>query len=236
MGKVRDELRRRWLRVTLKRAEAADAHRRIDLAYTIRDPWGMATDREQHRFAECNRIVRENLMSPGQRVGRMLEIGCGEGHQSEHLVTLCDELVGLDVSAHAILRARQRVPRATFASGDLFHQPWSNDTDRFDIATAFEVLIMVKDIPATLERMDRLAPMAIVSWLNSDRDYVEPRVRAHGFDGTAAIRHDDTSWTVAWWRRKLGPLLVLLVAGVGRCCGVDVEELPLLIEYELALT
>jgi hypothetical protein len=226
LGVIRDRVRRRWLQVTLRRAEGADAYRRIDLAYTIKDPWGMATDREQYRFAECNRIVRENLIAPAERVGTMLEIGCGE---------VCDHLTGFDVSAQAIARARQRVPQATLTVGDLFDQPWSNDSDRFDVATAFEVLIMVKDVPATLARMDKLASASAVSWFATDAAHVEPHVRAHGIDGETSIRHGDHIWRVAWWRRKLGPLLILLTASLGRLFGLELEELPLMLEYQLGL-
>jgi len=56
------------------------------------------------------------------RVSSLLEIGCGEGHQSAQLQLVCDRLTGLDVSGRAVKRARGRCPGGEFLVGDVFSQ------------------------------------------------------------------------------------------------------------------
>lgn len=201
--RAHEALRRRWLRATLKHAGQRDAHRRVELAYVVADPWGMATEREQHRFRECNRLLRDQLITSGSRTGSILEIGCGEGHQTEHLARLCDRVSGLDVSRLAVERARRRLPEAELWIGDLPSMPWADQTARFDVVTAFEILYFVKDVPGTLDRMSRLGRSCMVSWFARDAGPVADHVLARGVDGTATIRWGDThAWTVAWWRKR----------------------------------
>ncbi len=193
-------VRRTWMKYALRGVGQADAHRRLDLAYKVRDPWKMESEQEQFRFAETTRIVQRALVAPAARVGTILEIGCGEGHQTEHLATLCDHVTGIDVSATAVERARLRLPAASFAAGDLFAQPWIAERGRFDIVTAFEVLYYLSDIPKTLRAMDRLGKACIVTYFGPAARVVEAHVEAMPIAGRETFRFGETEWKVAWWR------------------------------------
>lgn len=198
--------RRRWRRLNLRGVSQADAHRRLDLLYKIRDPWNMATDRERFRFVESSRILHERLVAPSPRAGSILEIGCGEGHQSEHLAPLCERLCGIDISPTAVARARQRVPSADLVAGDLLAQPWAGEVHRYDIVTAFEVLYYVKDIPRLLRAMSTLGRSCIVSYFVPSAEIVEPPLLAMPIEGRDGFRFEDTHWRIAWWRNpRPGP-------------------------------
>src|SRR5262245_47425886 len=93
-------VRRTWIKYALRGVSGHDAHDRLDRAYRVPDPWAMDSDRERFRFVETNRAIVDAF----GRIGSMLEIGCGEGHQSTYLVGLCDRLTGIDVSATAVGR------------------------------------------------------------------------------------------------------------------------------------
>ncbi|MCA9678629.1 MAG: class I SAM-dependent methyltransferase [Kofleriaceae bacterium] len=199
-GRVELTVRRTWMKYALRGVGQADAHRRLDLAYKVRDPWKMESKQEQFRFAETSRLLHRHLIAPAERVGRILEIGCGEGHQTEHLVPLCDRVTGIDVSPTAVERARGRVPGVDFAAGDLFAQPWIDERDRFDVVTAFEVLYYLKDIPRTLEAMNRLGKACMVTYFAPAARVVEMHVM--GMPGAAreTFRYGDTEWVAVWWR------------------------------------
>lgn len=199
LQRVKTALRQRWLRATLRGAERKDAHTRVGLAYVCEDPWGMASDREQHRFRETARLLHGQVLG-GARAERILEIACGEGHQSQHLARHCDHLTGVDISRLAVERARARVPHAELLVGELAEMPWADERHRFDVVTAFEVLYFVKDVEATLDRMSRVGKICMVSWFDDEAQRIAGPVLARGVDGTATIRHGDVSWTVAWWR------------------------------------
>lgn len=196
--------RRRWRRLNLRGVERADAHLRLELLYRLNDPWNMASDRERYRFEETSRILRRALVSPAERVESILEIGCGEGHQSEHLAPLCRSLSGIDISPTAVGRARQRLPGASFTAGDLLAQPWAAQRNRFDIVTAFEVLYYVKDMARVLETMSTLGRACIVSYYEPSAALVEPPLAAMPVEGRERFRFEDVEWRVAWWRNSAG--------------------------------
>lgn len=193
-------VRRTWMKYALRGVGQADAHRRLDLAYKVRDPWKMESEQEQFRFAETTRLVREHMVAPKAKVGSILEIGCGEGHQSEQLALLCDRLTGLDVSPTAVERARRRLPAAELVSGDLFAQPWVGDHHRFDVVTGFEVLYYLSDIPRTLAAMSRLGKSCIVTYFGPSAKVVDKPLSAMPDLGRDTFRFGDVEWNVAWWR------------------------------------
>ena len=101
-------LREYWVRWALRGVHYADRAGKLDLLYVVEDPWRMESAREQARFAWTNGLIAAEF-SP---LETMLEIGSGEGHQSQHLSRLCARHFGIDVSARAVRRALRRRPAA----------------------------------------------------------------------------------------------------------------------------
>jgi SAM-dependent methyltransferase len=145
-------MRRAWMKYALRTVRQNDAHDRLDLAYKMPDPWHMASAQEQARFAETNAVIAREL---GEQFGSLLEIGCGEGHQTEHLATLAARVTGLDVSATAIERARRRLgrPRQRVRVRGR-RRPRAcrgpRSVGRFELVTACEVIYYMSDMPRFL--------------------------------------------------------------------------------------
>jgi len=186
--------RRLWMKYALRGVGGSDNHSRLDLAYNVEDPWNMDSALEQARFQATNRIIEENF----GRVGTLLEIGCGEGHQTQYLARLSDQQYGIDVSAHAIARARLRLPQAHFAATDLFNLPWPDQ--RFDLITACEVLYYLSDPAATLQRMRQLGRSGLVTFFAPASGRIGPHLDAIPGLHKDWIYHGGTSWLVGWWR------------------------------------
>lgn len=186
--------RRLWMKYALRGVGGSDNHSRLDLAYNVEDPWNMDSALEQARFRATNRIIEDNF----GRVGSLLEIGCGEGHQTQYLARLSDQQYGIDVSAHAIARARQRLPQAHFAATDLFNLPWPDQ--RFDLITACEVLYYLSDPAATLQRMRQLGRSGLVTFFAPASGRIGPHLDAIPGLHKDWIYHGGTSWLVGWWR------------------------------------
>ena len=186
-----------WAR---RRLSETDIQRSLETAYAAGDPWRMTSRREQHRFSETNRILLTQVIAPATKVGSILEIGCGEGHQSEHLRLLCDRLTGIDVVGSAIARARVRVPDAELILGELDAQPWIDERGRFDLVTGFEVIYYFRDVPRVLETMSRLGRACMVTYHGPAVPLLEQPLSRLPLAGTARIRHGDVEWHAAWWR------------------------------------
>jgi len=195
-GLLRKAQRRLWMKYALRGVGGSDNHARLDLAYTVEDPWNMASAMERARFEATNAVIEQAF----GRVGSVLEIGCGEGHQTEWLAKLSDEQYGLDVSAQAVERARQRLPNAHFAAADLFHQPWGDQQHRFDLVTACEVLYYLSDPAATIARMRHLGRNGLVTFFAPACGRVGPHLDAVPGLHKEWIYHGGTAWLIGWWR------------------------------------
>jgi SAM-dependent methyltransferase len=195
-------VRRAWLLHAQRRMPEAKELGRLESAYDVPDPFRMASPKEQARFVETDRILREVLIAPEEKVGSILEIGCGEGHQSEYLARRCARLTGLDVVSTAVERARIRVPAADLIVGDLYAQPWAQDRGRFDIVTAFEVIYYFRDIPGALATMSRLGRACMITYYRPAAPLVEHPLRAIPLAGRASFSFAGTEWRAAWWRSQ----------------------------------
>ena len=193
---LRKARRRLWMKYALRGVGGSDNFDRLDLAYSVEDPWNMSSDLERARFEATNRVVERAF----GRVGSVLELGCGEGHQTEWFARLSDRQYGLDVSPQAVERARKRLPDAHFAATDVFGQPWGDARHRFDLVTACEVLYYLSEPEKTIERMRHLGRNGLITFFAPACGRVGPHLDAIPGLQRDWIFHGNTAWLVAWWR------------------------------------
>jgi len=189
-------LREFWVRWALRRVHYTDRAAKLDLLYVVEDPWRMESAQEQARFAWTNELISAQF-SP---LVTMLEIGCGEGHQSQHLSRLCARHFGIDVSARAVRRARRRCPEARFAAGDPFTFHLADMPAPVDLVVACEMLYYVKDIPRFLARMSRLGRACLVTYYQGQAAALDPHFAAMEDCHRARFRYGETEWNAVWWR------------------------------------
>jgi SAM-dependent methyltransferase len=187
-------LKRQWIRFPLRGAHFADEHERLDMLYRVRDPWEMDSEPQRFRFRETNRLIEKHFAP----VRSILEVGCGEGHQTEWLLRICDELVGIDVSSRAVARARERCPEATFAVGDVVSAR-SLRTEPFDLIVACEVLYYMSDVSAVLDELSTLGRACLVSYYDAPAERLDPEVLSRPGVERERLRYGDSGWTFAWW-------------------------------------
>lgn len=189
-------LRNYWVRRTLRRVHYMDRADKLDLLYMIEDPWRLSSAKEQARFEWTNRLIAAQFGRPET----ILEIGCGEGHQSHYLARACDRLYGIDVSMRAVRRARPRCPGARFTAGDPFNFHIPEMKQPADLVVACEVLYYVKDIPCFLDRLSQLGQACLVTYYQGEAATLDPHFAARPDCGQETFRHDDTQWHGVWWR------------------------------------
>jgi 2-polyprenyl-3-methyl-5-hydroxy-6-metoxy-1,4-benzoquinol methylase len=194
--RLRHTLKRQFTRLPLRGIHFSDRYDRLDLLYRVRDPWEMETEQQRYRFRETNRLIEANF----GHVGRILEVGSGEGHQSEELLRVCDELVGIDVSARAVERARERCPQATFGVGDVFDDELVGEGRSFDLVVGCEVLYYMKDVPAALDRFSALGRACLVSYYAGPAKDLDPQLSSIEGLESETIHYEDARWKVSWWR------------------------------------
>lgn len=190
-----------WRRLVLRKIGQNDNHAALDELYALPDPWRMDTAREQSRFAQTNTLIRQ-LCGP---VRTLLEVGSGEGHQSEHLQQVTERLDGIDVSDRAVLRARARLPRARFGTGSLQALPFEQPAGGYDLVVACEVLYYMSDIPAALQSMSALGQACLVTFFAPSARVVAPHLLNWPQAQRGWIYHDPYAWLWVYWRNQDAP-------------------------------
>jgi len=187
-----------WYRLVMGGAGQNDPFKQLNRMYMLKDPGRIDAPGEHPRHQETNRV----LESVFGRVGTMLEVGSGEGVQSEYLSRLCDRLTGLETSPRAFKRAKKRVPTLDLLPGQLAQQTWAGEMGKFDVVVAAEVINHMGDVPAFLDNFSRLGRGCLVTFFAQNRSPLDPIVNAIPGVQTTMIRFGDKSEkqsVVAWW-------------------------------------
>ena len=179
-----------WKKFVFRGVDFSDNYAAFRTAYLVADPYNLKSAQAAHRFLTTNRIIQNNF---GQ-VHRLLEVGCAEGYQSQHLKLLCSILHGIDVSAKAIARAKARCPTCRFSVEDLF-----SIQGPFDLVVAAEVLYYMKDIPAVLNRMSRLGSNCLVTYYEPYADRLDRYFANIPGAREEVFQFRDARWKAVWW-------------------------------------
>jgi len=184
-----------WRRLMLRGTAFGGAYRKVRLLYAIQDPWEMESTREQHRFQE----TMAHLKSLQTSFDAVLELGCGEGHQSLHFTEVCRQLYGVDISALAVRRAKERCPIGIFQALPLEDVGGAFSGQRFDLITACEVLYYVEDISSCLTTLKSRADRIYVSNYGARAEMMRRYFSGDGWRQLTPIIYEDIVWECAVW-------------------------------------
>lgn len=119
----------------------AEAFERLYADAPGNDPWASADSRYLYQRRKYERIL--SLLPPGRSFARALDLGCGLGLLAERVAPRCRDMLGMDVSATALGRARERLgaslPHLRFEEGDATRLPAAFDGG-FDLVLAADVI------------------------------------------------------------------------------------------------
>lgn len=183
-----------WRRFALRNLSGADNYRQLDRLYAVPDPWNLNADREQARFASTNALIRERV----GRVDRLLEVGCGEGHQTVHLQQVAHRVTALDVSLRAIERTRRRTPDARLLVGSL-DALLPAGSPPFDLVVAAEVFYYVKDVSGLLAGMNALGSACLVTCFAPAGPVLAPHLGGLRELERGWFAHGGVVWLYAVW-------------------------------------
>lgn len=190
-------LRHFWRRWSLRRRQYAGGAPVLDALYEGADPWNLASPPEQARFAATNTLIAAEC-GP---VASLLEVGCGEGLQTRHLMTLADHVTGIDLSANALARAAANAPGAMLLEGELAALVPGLPRAHYDVATLCEVLYYMPDPAAVLAQVQALADHVVVTVYAPQAARLAPLMAGAGWREMPAIASSKRRWRAWVWHR-----------------------------------
>jgi SAM-dependent methyltransferase len=110
----------------------------FEARYVVPDPWHLATSAYEQERARATLDVLDERWYPSA-----IDIGCGEGIFTAHLVDRCDRVTAVDFSSFAIRRARRRFardPRVDVRHLDIRTEPLDRSFDLVLCAELFYYL------------------------------------------------------------------------------------------------
>ncbi len=188
---------RAWHRWSLRRRQYSGGARVIDALYGTADPWNLASPEEQVRFAATNSMILRHFPKPES----LLEIGCGEGHQTRYFLRLAARVTGIDVSGTALQRAAQAVPDAAYMEGDIADLLPSLPLARYDVATLCEVLYYMDDPALALHHAQGCADHVIVTVYAPQARRLASLFVGEGWRTLEAIQCGRRRWNAHVWSR-----------------------------------
>jgi 2-polyprenyl-3-methyl-5-hydroxy-6-metoxy-1,4-benzoquinol methylase len=193
-----DFLKKRWLKWQLKRLHKGDSQA-MARVYRVRDPWGLDVPSEHLRFKETTRMIRDRM---GDRLGSILEIGSGEGLQTQYLAPLAERIVGIDPSQHAVKRARSlNINNATFEVGDLLNFHAVEHNGPFDLVTACEVIYYLEDnqLERAFQNLNSLGRTCVVTYYQGMYARLDPFFKNKPVK-LEQLRTELGEWRFVWWQ------------------------------------
>lgn len=177
-------------RAALAIAHNRRAHNRIGGAYDGNHP-EIFNDVEQARLAQAvARTVAAAAQGRGGEMLRALDVGCGTGNLSRHLLDAGVRVTGADLSSALLAESSRR-----FAATGRFETMLLNGRDlrpladgSFDIVAAYSVLHHIPDYAALVREMARVTRPGGVVFIDHERS--------------------DESWTAESYREFLGEAVV----------------------------
>lgn len=159
--------------------------------FSTQDPWDYTNTYEQTKYQQTIDAL------PNRRFGRGLELACAEGHFTQLIAPLVDELVATDISETAVQRAAEACSAHTniqYQTLDLIRDPVPG---KFDLIICSEVLYYfergseIRSLAARLQK--HLNPGGLI-------------LMAHG--NVAAIRPEETGfeWGHNFDARSIGKI------------------------------
>ena len=183
-----------WMKLLLKRVRYSNNTRNINNIYFLRNPWKLNSKREIFRFEETNKIILDNF----GKVNSLLEIGCGEGYQSEYLSRVCNSFTGIDVSSRAIKRARIKFPNFNFSVNDFIKKDLGEAS--FELILACEVLYYMSNVPEIINKMRDHSQYCLVTYFSREIPFLDPLILSIPSCSSTLIELEDIAWRIAWWK------------------------------------
>ena len=169
----------------------------FDLIYLFQDPWKLNTDIEKKRFQKINNflLIKNNY----KKYKTILEVGCGEGYQSQYLSLITKKLISIDISKIAITKANKRKLKNVIFQRKKIEEISKNQN--FDLIVLCEMIYYIKDIPNYLAKVETFTSKYLISYYSKENRILKKIFNNKKFQITT-FNKNKFEWFLVYFEKK----------------------------------
>lgn len=190
--------RRLWTKLAMRSGEYDGSDpTRFDRLHLVEDPYKLGSKRELLRFEQTNAMIARTCPD----LANILEVGSGEGIQTQYLARLCSTIIGIEVSARAAARARARMPDTEFLVGPGEDVIALVGDRPIDLAVVCEILYLTPNAGQIISDLQRIADRIIVTNYYKRAPSVAQYLTGDGWQRLDDISAEGMTWWCYLWNK-----------------------------------
>jgi ubiquinone/menaquinone biosynthesis C-methylase UbiE len=172
----------------------------VETAY---NSWSKQYDTNENKTRDLEAIALKKILS-GKQFEHCLEVGCGTGKNTEWLLSICNQITGIDLSPGMLEIANEKIAsdKVNFELVDIT-QDWTFAKPPYDLVTFSLMLEHIEDLAAIFQKLAKVttvASLVYIGELHPFKQYAGSKARFETETGTQVVpcfNHHITDFTNA---------------------------------------
>jgi ubiquinone/menaquinone biosynthesis C-methylase UbiE len=152
--------------------------------------WAAQYDTNDNKTRDLEALALQKILQ-GKTYKHCLEVGCGTGKNTEFLLTICDQITAIDLSAGMLDIAKNKIKsdKVNFIEGDIT-KDWTFAKDTYDLVTFSLMLEHIEDLHPVFHKLAKVTAtgsQVYIGELHPFKQYAGSKARFETESGTHVV-------------------------------------------------
>jgi len=161
----------------------------MDIAQAY-NSWSAQYDTNENKTRDLEALSLKKIVQ-GKNFKHCLEVGCGTGKNTEWLLTICEQITAIDLSAGMLEIAKNKIQsdKVNFIEGDIT-KDWTFAKGTYDLVTFSLMLEHIEDLDAVFQKLAKVSQAGTnvyIGELHPFKQYAGSKARFETESGTQVV-------------------------------------------------
>ena len=152
--------------------------------------WAAQYDTNDNKTRDLEALALQKILQ-GKTYKHCLEVGCGTGKNTEFLLTICDQITAIDLSAGMLDIAKNKIKsdKVNFIEVDIT-KDWSFTNQTYDLVTFSLMLEHIEELHAVFQKLAKVTAtgsQVYIGELHPFKQYAGSKARFETESGTHVV-------------------------------------------------
>ena len=152
--------------------------------------WAAQYDTNDNKTRDLEALALQKILQ-GKTYNHCLEVGCGTGKNTEFLLTICDQITAIDLSAGMLDIAKNKIKsdKVNFIEVDIT-KDWSFTNQTYDLVTFSLMLEHIEELHAVFQKLAKVTAtgsQVYIGELHPFKQYAGSKARFETESGTHVV-------------------------------------------------